>query len=122
MIVEEINWLSIAAKEAEIVISDGEFRCSAYSQPCCLNVGDQLTEPLHIFGLKAASLANFDVMGAWKIGGSGTLAQRIHAKVQSIKDRSLLVGNIQLVTDDPLPGGIVDGDMVALECARIDAW
>jgi hypothetical protein len=121
MWIENIHWLSKAADEAEVIISDGLFRCEAYSQPCTAEIGDTLLQPLHVFGIKNAMRAESGDFGFRKLRSDG-LAQRIVAKVANFRYGRLAVGNIELIADDPLPGGIQDGDLIELECARVDMW
>ena len=42
MKVNEITWLSEVAKEAELVISDGNYECIAFSHPCDVRERDIL--------------------------------------------------------------------------------
>ncbi len=121
MRIESIKWLSKAADEAEVVVSDGLFKCQAYAQPCGASIGDVLVQPLHIFGIRNAILNVGGSLGFRKVDTTG-LAQRVVAKVTDFREGHLAVGAIELVADDPLPGGIQDGDLVELECARIDMW
>lgn len=121
MRIESIHWLSKSADEAEIIVSDGFFKCEAYSQPCAVSVGDILTQPLHIFGVRNAMLNEGENLGFRKIDVA-RLAQRIVAKVTNFREGHLSVGGIELIADDPLPGGIQDGDLIELECDRVDMW
>ena len=121
MHVEDIHWLSKSAEEAEVIISDGSFRCEAYSQPCNASVGETLRQPLHVFGIRNAMLKEGGALGFWKIDAVG-LAQRVVAKVTNFREGLLSVGGIDLIADDPLPGGIQDGDFIEIECARVDMW
>ena len=121
MRIESINWLSKSADGAEVVVSDGLFKCEAYSQPCDASIGDVLVQPLHIFGIRNAILNEGGILGFRKVDATG-LAQLVVAKVTNFREGCLSVGAIELIADDPLPGGIQDGDLVELECARIDMW
>lgn len=121
MRIESIRWLSRSADEAEIVVSDGCSRCEVYAQPCTASVGEEIDQPLHVFGVRNAMLTGALHAAIQKVDAGG-LAQRIVAKVENWKEGHLSVGNIQLIADDPLPGGVQNGDFVELECARIDYW
>ena len=121
MRIESIRWLSKPAQEAEVTVSDGSFTCEAYSMPCNASVGDVLLQPLHLFGVRIAMRIETGTIGIRKSSELG-LGQQVVATVRSFGEGRLSVGGIELVLDDPLPGGIQDGDMVKLDCARIDLW
>lgn len=53
---------------------------------------------------------------------NGRLAQKITAVLQDLQSKRLFVGDIKLVLDDYIPGGIQAGDTIEFECARIDVW
>ena len=121
MRVESIRWLSASADEAEVLVSDGQFRCEAYSQPCSASVGDLISEPLHLFGVRSAVLNAAGIERIEKITPDG-LAHRLTARVECLQEGRLSVGAIELMAEDRLPGGIQDGDLVDIECARVDLW
>ena len=52
MKVKNIRWTSIAAQEAEVEITDGDHTCTVFSQPCEVTIGENLSDPLHIFDIK----------------------------------------------------------------------
>jgi hypothetical protein len=121
MRIEDIVWLSKEADEAEVLVTDGQYSCKAYSQPCNVKVGDYLGERLHLFGVRDARLSEISEPGIHRLASNG-LAQRLVAKVSDVKLGYLTVGKIHFAADDPLPGGIAEGDMISLDCARIDLW
>jgi hypothetical protein len=121
MRVESIEWISKEAEEAEVVVSDGRFSCRAFSQPCSLSVGQVLEEPLHVFGAKNIMLSTAEEQGM-ELQVEGGLAHRVTAVFQDLQRRRLIVGGIELILDDYVPGGIQAGDMINFECARIDVW
>ena len=121
MKIEDIRWLSKEADEAEVLVSDGSYRCEAYSQPCTVKVGDSLDDRLHLFGIRNAVLTETSELGIHKLDSAG-LAQRVVARASDAQQGYLTVGDIQFAADIPLPGGIREGDIITLECARIDLW
>ena len=122
MIVKNIKWISKAAEEAEVEISDGEFTCIAFSQPCDANIGDTINKPLHVFSIKNAIVCEGDTaLGIWSIEGTG-LSRKVIAKVMDVSEQLIAVGRIDLIIEDYLPGGIRTGDLIVFNCARIDLW
>jgi hypothetical protein len=122
MIVKNINWISKAAEEAEVELSDGEFTCIAFSQPCNANIGDTINKPLHVFSIKNAMLCESDTtLGIWSNEGTG-LSRKVIARVTDASEQLIAVGRINLVIEDYLPGGIRTGDLIEFICARIDLW
>jgi hypothetical protein len=121
MKIEEIRWLSKEADEAEVLVSGGPYRCEVYSQPCNAKIGDSLDDRLHLFGVRDAMLTEISELGIHKLDSAG-LAQRVVARVSDAQQGYLTVGDIQFTADDPLPEGIREGDVITLECARIDLW
>jgi hypothetical protein len=122
MIVKNIKWISKTAEEAEVEISDGEFTCIAFSQPCNANIGDTIKEPLHVFSIKNAMLCEGDTaLGIFGNEGTG-LSRKVIARVVDVSEQLIAVGRINLTIEDYLPGGIRAGDLIEFDCARIDLW
>ncbi|MGG6463277.1 hypothetical protein [Solilutibacter silvestris] len=121
MRISNIHWLSQVAFEAEVEVTDGEFFCVAFSQPCSVGVGDELTELLHVFGIKEVMLSEQSQVGISSVTVDG-LGRKVVARVDDKSRQILAVGAIAMVVDEYLPGGFEDGDLIEFECARIDLW
>ena len=121
MRIESIEWISREAEEAEVVVSDGRFFCRAFSQPCSLLVGQILKEALHVFSPKNIMLSTTEEQSI-ELQVNGGLAHRVIATIEELKSKRLIVGKIELILDDYIPGGIQSGDIIEFECARIDIW
>lgn len=50
------------------------------------------------------------------------LARRGAGTLTNVAGGEIAIGGLRFVFDDPLPGGLTEGDVVAFECARIDLW
>ncbi|MGJ7043729.1 hypothetical protein J2Y63_007015 [Shinella sp. BE166] len=74
-----------------------------------------------MFGIHYAMLAEPTELAIRKIAAEG-LTQQVVGRVTDAQKGYLAVGDIHFIADDPLPGGIDVGDIIALECARIDLW
>ncbi|MFJ5283355.1 hypothetical protein ACIP66_05785 [Pseudomonas sp. NPDC088429] len=122
VIVKNIKWISQISEEAEVEISDGEFTCIAFSHPCRASIGDKVNEPLHIFSMKnAMRCTELAELGIWNIQGQD-LSRKVIARVLDTSEQVVTVGKITMTIDDYLPGGIIVGDLIEFECARIDLW
>lgn len=106
VIVKNINWISRTSEEAEVELSDGEFICVAFSHPCSVKIGDQISEPLHIFSMKSATRCqDFAELWIGNIQGQG-LSRKVIARVLDVSEQVITVGKITMIIDDYLPGGI----------------
>lgn len=54
--VSDLKWISDSASEAEITLTTSEGSLVAFCQPCGLQEGDLVREPVHAFGLRSARL------------------------------------------------------------------
>ena len=60
-------------------------------------------------------------LGIWNIQGQD-LSRKVIARVLDTSEQVVTVGKITMTIDDYLPGGIIVGDLIEFECARIDLW
>ena len=121
MIVRQLFWISKSAKEAELLISDGEFECIAFSQPCDIKEGDHLKEPLHAFIVNNLMISRDENCSVVLIKDNG-LAQKLVTKVVDVENGIVKIGNIEILLDEKAPPGVLAGDLVEFTCARLDIW
>lgn len=121
MQIKNIKWLSVPAAEAEVEITDGAFTCVAFACPCEVEVNDKISEPLHVFDIRNALLVDDVAPGIWNLTDDG-LGRKVIAELIDVSKQLLKVGDIVLVVDEYLPGGLEHGNLVEFECARIDLW
>ncbi|WP_019409929.1 hypothetical protein [Pseudomonas psychrophila] len=121
MKVKSIRWTSIAAQEAEVEITDDDYICTVFSQPCEVSVGDNLNEPLHIFDIKNVRI-NEELTPSIASNCNDTLKRKIVGKVIDTENQIILVGKLRFIVDDYLPGGLQAGDYIEFDCERIDLW
>lgn len=60
-------------------------------------------------------------VGIWNLSET-TPEQKVVAKIIDINTQVVAVGDIHMVVDDFLPGGLETGNIIEFECARIDLW
>jgi hypothetical protein len=121
MIVKKLMWLSKAAEEAELLISDGKYDCVAFFQPCNIKEGDSIKEPLHAFMVNNLMVARETNCSITLIKPNG-LAQRLVAEVVDLEDSLVKVGNIEIILEERIPPGAIPGSLVEFDCARLDVW
>src|SRR5690606_11599296 len=105
MIIKRREWLSGSAQEAILFVGDDWFECAAFSQPCKLNVGDSLKEPLLAISVRGVIKVQESVQLAIHRQGQ-SFAHDVVAKATNPQARIVSVGPIEIELDDPLPGDI----------------
>jgi hypothetical protein len=95
MIIKSIKWISKSSEEAEVEISDGDFTCIAFSQPCDVIVGEHLTQPLHVFSVKNAMISDQPAVEIWSLSDT-KLEREVVAKVIDITNQLVAVGDIHM--------------------------
>lgn len=120
MVVKEINWISKKAKEAELLITDGQYECLVFSHPCNFNVGDELQDALRAFITEDLMLSYEDKVGIYKNSGN-TLSYKCVAEVVNEENDLVKIGGIYLFLDEKLPSSCSKGKLVEFHCCRIDA-
>ncbi|AVR97438.1 hypothetical protein [Pseudoduganella armeniaca] len=121
MFVKNITWLSVEAAEAEVQVTDGVYECVAFSWPCAVAVGDDITEPLHVFDMRNAKLVQNVQTGIWALD-QNSLARRVVAELVDLDRQIVGVGGIWLIAEETLPAGIKVGALLEFDCARLDLW
>ena len=116
--IKRIEWISQEAQEAVVWISDGIHECKVFSHPCEKAEGETINEPLIGFncrdietrtGEDSRFMKEIDEFG-WEIV----------AMVKDFSNSILMVGDILIETDVPLPGDCRDSDVVFFSCSRLD--
>lgn len=120
MIIKKREWLSESAQEAILYVGDDCFECAAFSQPCNLNAGDSLVEPLLAISIRGVVKAQEYVQLAIHRQGE-SFVHNIVAMVTNPKARIVAVGPIEIELDGPLPGDISLEDVIQFSCGRLDA-
>lgn len=120
MVIKEINWISKEAKEAELLITDGQYECLAFSHPCNFNEGDELQDALRAFMTENLMLSYEDEVGIYR-NSNKTRFHKCVAEVVDEENELVKIGGIYLFLDEKLPIGCSKGKLVEFNCTRIDA-
>lgn len=121
MFVKRLTWLSKAAREAELLVSDGKYECIAFSQPCDVKEGDHLKEPLHAFMVDNLMVSREKNCGVSLIRPEG-LAHHCVAEVVDAENGLVKIGEIEITLEERAPPGAMPRDLVEFNCARLDVW
>jgi hypothetical protein len=117
MKISEIKWIDEEALEALVIVSDGRNTCEAFSCPCKLTVGNNLTEPLATFN--EGTIVRVDKQSQLIKKNDEKFGHELVGEVIDINKRLIKVGEMTFKTG-PLPGDIEVGNYVQLFAARID--
>ena len=118
--VVEVIPLSESSPDSEVLLTDGYFECLAFSSPTTVRIGDEVREPLHLFGLRSVMLSEGLELGIAQ--PSEGHPRRLVATVVTLDPLTVGVGRFRFEIDDYAFGGIQVGDIVQIECGRMDLW
>lgn len=121
MVIKKIIWICKEADEADLYITDGEYECIAFSQPCAYHEGQILRYPLLAFVTKNLMLSYEDKVQFIKTLDS-PLSYRCIAEVVDEANRLVKIGKFYLYLDANIPIGCSRGKIVEFDCGRIDAY
>lgn len=119
--IEDLNWLSEDAKEAEIILFDETFRIHAFSHPFNQKIGDCIEMPLYTLNAREICRINKDANFFVQRIGS-TLEYKLLGRIKSIELNQITIGEFIFELDTALPGDIEIGDYVSFKCDRIDFY
>jgi hypothetical protein len=119
MYIKELIWIVDSRQEAELLVTDNQYNCLVFSEPCHYQKGDIIKEPLHAFCIKNFQLSEINELKIEHIEG---YEHKCVAKILDIDKDLVIVGGIKIILDDWIPGWAKNGDIVYFECSRIDLW
>lgn len=121
--VKKIKFISIDAKEAELVVGDSVNECLVFSQPCGLNVGDEVFEPIKILDVESLTKV-LDENEKEKIQRSNEsyYSHRCIARVVDKDEGIVSVGEIKMEMEGVIPNWADVGDLIEFTCSRLDIW
>jgi hypothetical protein len=120
MIAKKIEILSEYAEECIVYISDGMYECAAFCQPCHLEEGDEINEPLHTFNCYTPTISKLQEIGIRRLENS--FRHEACGQVVDIESCLVRVGSLLIFLDNSLPGNTALGDYISFVCDRVDIW
>ncbi len=117
----DINWLSKSAKEAEVIISDGIYSLSVFSQPCDYAKNQEINDCIHPLEVKNFRKSYEQITTIEKLTDS-YFGYRIIGVLDNIDNAILSVGKIKLELNVLIPSWAQEGDYIEFESLRFDLW
>lgn len=111
--IENVNWLSKTAQEAEVCLSDGDFQIVCFSQPFY----HEVKLPLYAINTNNIVCSSERKCLVEKKGES--FEYKFSGKI--IDKEHIKIGGFIIRLDVPLPKDIEEG-YVSFECERVDIW
>ena len=102
-------------------ITDNDYICTVFCQPCEVTVGDALSELLHRFDIENVRISE-ELTPSIASNYNDTLKRKILGKVIDTENQIILVGTLRFIVDEYLPGSLQAGDHIEFFCERIDLW
>lgn len=119
--VNRLNWLSKEAKEAEVVLSDGDFNMICFSHPFNGEIGNILDQPLYTLNAREVFRLNHEErFSVEKI--EGAFSYRLAGRVVDKDQNQIKIGEFTIELDNPLPNDVQVGNYVYFICDRIDIY
>ena len=118
MLVERIE---AADGEAEVVVTDGQYRCLAYCHPCALSAGDPIPGRLHVLERGTICVSTQTACSITRQSRLGHFDQWFVARVADRIRGIVSVGKLYL-DGLRLPGDIKNGELVEFAATRVDIF
>lgn len=116
MFIKKINDYDIEAREADIIISDGEYEILCYAQPF-INKNAKFT----LCAFEADNIIRSSEYNSFvKKTDDGFYSYRLQGKVVNRKKRLVAIGKIVIEINDNIPGDIEENEIIAFSTTRID--
>lgn len=124
MRVKKLHWISVAGKEAELLITDGKNECLAFSQPCDIALGAKINGCLHALDVEDFKRASDKLTPETiiRIPEWGYFYHYCVATVVDVEKNIVSIGKIIIELDFDIPAWTKAGDLVEFNCARLDIW
>ncbi len=114
------KWLSIDAREAELILSDGQFDIICFSHPFYGKVGDSVPQPLYAVNANGICLNDTTGTNQFLEKLPGYFGYRLVGDIVDICDACLKIGDFIIKLDAGLHGDLRVGDLISVYCDRID--
>ena len=117
MFIKEIRDYDVEAKEAEIVVSDGQFEVMTYAWPFENTQSGKFR--LNAFMTDQVMRATRKISFVEK-SENGYFAYRLQGKIINVEKRIVSVGKIEIILEDCIPKDIRQNEYVEFTVTRVD--
>lgn len=115
MKIKNIKFLSEEAQEVVVILSDGNFSLTCFSQP----FSGKITFPLQLFWAKNLIISENKNFSCEKIGNYEYF---INACIVDFSEKIVKLWEFLLQLDEEIFKDVKNGDFVSFSCERIDIW
>ena len=119
MLISSIKHRSNQDKEADILVTDGEYQLLCYAQPFSLEECQTEVAALYAFGCE--NIEKSENCAVNIVEQTDYYAYELSAEVLSKVEQTVKLGQLVLHLDATIPGDIQNGDYVTFRLQRIDA-
>lgn len=119
--IKNIFLISKEAKEAEVILTDGEYELICFCQPCKKKIGEEILEELYCFNNNSVIKAKESFYAIEKMCDpfSYYLTGKLYKKNEGI----VQIGDFLLqLEENTIPNDIKESDYVTFSVARIDLY
>ena len=106
-------------KEADFLVTDGEYQLLCYAQP--FSGKECQTEVAALYAIGCGNIVKSENCAVKIAKQTDYYAYELSAEVLSKVERTVKLGQLVLHLDEALPGDIQNGDYVTFRLQRIDA-
>lgn len=122
MRVKKLDWISLAGKEAELIMTDGKNECLVFSQPCHVTLGENVNDLLHAMDVEDFRRTTETSEKITRDSDITYFSQFFIAKIIDIKKNIVAVGQIRIELDYAIPDWVKVGELIEFKCDRLDLW
>jgi hypothetical protein len=106
---------------ADVVVSDGKYECYAFSYPCQIQEGEEISSPLIVFETGNVIKSTASEVSIQPQKSLSKYNYWIVARVVDVTSGEIRVGGLRMVLNtNTLPGDIREDEMIELAAVRID--
>ena len=119
MYICDVKHWSNQDKEADILVTDGDYQLLCYAQP--FSGKECQTEVAALYAIGCGNIVKSENCAVKIAKQTDYYAYELSAEVLSKVERTVKLGQLVLHLDEALPGDIQNGDYVTFRLQRIDA-
>ncbi|MBA4538854.1 hypothetical protein H1Z61_17580 [Bacillus aquiflavi] len=120
-IIKKINWIDEHAKEADVIISDGEFSLKCFSCPFELKEGQEFEDYIYCLDIQYVYVveSNKYVINQIDEGYEHIL----QGKLIDIENKILRIGKLQIdISNGYIPKDILKNQFIEVKVSRLDLY